>query len=309
MSQLAKDRKGERGVVLVLFVLASIVVFAVTGLCVDLGMAYVRRSTLAKAADAGALAGARHTHKGDQGLKQIVRKVAQANYGIAMEDETEGGNYKVKIIRPGDDVVRIEVLGDTVSPTFFTKMLGREDVTIKVASEATRFPLDMSLVLDLSYSLQRNNAFDDMQDAASGFLQNFDDNTDQFGIVTYSTWAEEVMSLRKNFTSTGTSIIDGLAAISDTNISEGLRLAKAQHDSALPRTAALKVVVLFTDGRPTAFADNFWMDGATDTCAAEETSGTSGAVGFARIVGSGSATGYLGSAPGGTTSGSGIDSD
>lgn len=101
MIKLTHERKNERGVVLVLLVLASVIIFSVTGLCIDLGAAYVRRATLSKAADAGSLAGARHTSKGDAGLKKIVRKVAQANYGIAMEEETAGGNYKVKVTRPG----------------------------------------------------------------------------------------------------------------------------------------------------------------------------------------------------------------
>lgn len=166
-------------------------------------------------------------------------------------------------------------------------------------------------MLDLSASLKRNNAFDDMQAAARGFLQNFDDNIDQCGIVTYSTWGEERMPLRKNFTSTGVSIIDGLFAISDTNIQEGLRVAKAQFDAATPRETAIKVLELFTDGRPTALADNFWTDGATDTCAADTTGAATGALRFSPTGDSG--TGLLGSAlgaaPGSTSSGAGVDSD
>jgi hypothetical protein len=139
---------------------------------------------------------------------------------------------------------------------------------VVASAQATRFPLDISLVLDLSGSLQRAGAFDDLQTASKNFLQNFDDNLDQFGLVTYSTWAEEKMALRKNFKSQATSIITGLSAISDTNIEEGIRMGKRQLDRAPVRDTALKVLVMFTDGRPTAYAHNVWLDNTTDKCSA-----------------------------------------
>jgi hypothetical protein len=70
------------------------------------------------------------------------------------------------------------------------------------------------------------------------------------------------MPVQKNFKALGKSLVDGLDAISDTNIEEGLRVAKQQLDAAAPRTEALKMVVLFTDGRATAFADNHRMPDA-----------------------------------------------
>jgi len=76
------------------------------------------------------------------------------------------------------------------------------------------------------------------------------------------------MPVRKNFKIVGQAIIDALQPISDTNIEEGLRTGKVQLDAAPPRQSSLKLMVLFTDGRPTAFADNFGLD--VDTCPADE---------------------------------------
>jgi hypothetical protein len=134
-------------------------------------------------------------------------------------------------------------------------------------AEATRYPLDVSLVLDVSYSLVRANAFDDMQAASRNFLDNFSDEIDQFGIIAYSTWAFQTMPVRKNFKTTGKTLISALQGLSYTNIEEGLRLGKGQLDTAPFRETSLKVVVLFTDGRPTAFADVFRMDGPNQDCA------------------------------------------
>jgi hypothetical protein len=235
-----------------------IILFLLAGVAVDIGTAYVRTMSLSKAVDAGALAGAKYTMKGEAEMRSIIDKVAAANFGPD-PDSDYGANYEVTIWSPATDTTRVRVQGTTQSPAMFSRVVGQDDIPISVLAEATRYPLDMSLSLDLSASLDRNGAFDDMQLAAKNFLEYFDDNIDQFGIVTYSTWAAQRMAVQKNFKTTGKAIIDGLTYISDTNIEEGLRLSKNQLDVAFPRQQALKIVVLFTDGRATAFAENLEM--------------------------------------------------
>jgi hypothetical protein len=243
---------------LVFFGIALIGILLVSALAVDMGAAYVSTSSLSKAADAGALAGARYTMMGEAAMRDVIDKVATANYGAAPDDAAPA--FQVTIWNPAVDTTRIRVAGAADSPSFFARMIGVNEIPVTALAEATRYPLDMSLVLDLSQSLVRAEAFDDMQTAAKGFLDYFDDNIDRFGVVTYSTWAVNQMPLQKNFKSPGKAIIDGLVAISDTNIEEGLRVGKSQIDAAAPRTQAMKMVVLFTDGRATAFADNLRMN-------------------------------------------------
>ncbi len=268
MSNRKSSSHSEKGVVLVLFVMTIVTVFLISGLVVDLGVAFVTTSKLSKATDAGALAGARHTSNGAYGIRAMAQKVAEANFSSG-NDPTQTSNYTVNVAYPAADTIRVTVNGAAKSDVYFSRLIGKQFIDVSTIAEATRFPLDMSLVLDLSYSLQRNAAFDDMQLAAKNFLNYFDDNIDQFGLVTYSTWAEEKMPLRKNFQAVGSNIIDGLRAITDTNIEEGLRLSKRQLDLAPVRPTALKIVVLFTDGRPTALADNLRMrsgPGGTGLC-------------------------------------------
>jgi Flp pilus assembly protein TadG len=192
MKRRSSDR--ERGVVVVLFSFALVCLLLAAGMVVDLGMAYVTRGRLTKAVDAGALAGARESSRSNTDIETIVRKVASANY-----TQIEDTSYNVAITTPATDTKRIAISAATESPAVFTRIIGRESFDVVAAAEAMRYPLDTSFVLDLSYSLERNDAFDDMQDASVAFLQNFDDSIDQFGLVTYSTWAEERMPLRKNF--------------------------------------------------------------------------------------------------------------
>ena len=256
MKRRSSDR--ERGVVVVLFSLALVCLLLAAGMVVDLGLAYVTRGRLTKAVDAGALAGARESSRSNTDIETIVRKVASANYTQILDT-----SYDVAITTPATDTKRIAISAATESPAIFTRLIGRESYDVVAAAEAMRYPLDTSFVLDLSYSLQRNNAFDDMQDASVAFLEHFDDSIDQFGLVTYSTWAEERMPLRKNFKAPMATDIRTRTAISDTNIDEGLRLAKRQLDNTALRDNAVRIVVLFTDGRPTAFGDTFALPSGT----------------------------------------------
>ncbi len=235
-----------------LFALSVVVIFFTLGLSIDLGSAYVAQTRLSKSVDAGVLASIRNTARGDVKLRNIALKIAEANLGI-----DQPVSYAVKISSPLIDTKRVSMRATIKSRTTFGVLIGKTAVDIVANGEATRYPLDLSLLLDLSYSLQRNAAFDDMQVAAKGFLNYFDDSVDQIGVATYSTWAEDKLPVQKSFQIPGSTLISGLSAISDTNISEGLRVSKTQLDGAFNRTGALKVIVLFTDGRPTAYRDTF----------------------------------------------------
>ncbi len=248
-------RNGESGVVLVLFVLSLVATLAAVGLAVDLGTAYITRSRMAKAIDAGALAASRYTHKGVAAMEDIALDIARANF-------TAGGNldYQVAIDFPSTDAVRVELSSSHELQGVFSRLIGHDDIDLYAVGEATRFPLDLVLVLDVSYSLETSNSFDDLQDASQAFVEYFDDDIDQFALVTYSTWGMTNMPITKNFKSTAQSIIGALVPISDTNIDEGLRLARVELDNAPVREDAVKIVVLFTDGRPTAFRDTFTIN-------------------------------------------------
>jgi len=258
-TNLHSKHSKQRGAILAMLAVSLVFVFLSVGIAIDIGTAYVRTMSLSKAVDAGALAGARYTMRGEAEMREIIADVAASNFGVADASHEYGANYEITIYHPSTDTTRVRVNGTTESPALFSRIIGREDMPVRVSAEATRYPLDMSLVLDLSASLTRNNAFDDMQVAAHNFLEYFDDNIDQFGLVTYSTWAEQKMPVQKHFKATGQGIISALTSISDTNIDEGLRLGYEQLAAALPRQEAMKIAVLFTDGRGTAFAENLQM--------------------------------------------------
>ena len=248
----------QRGSILLLFALSLVTVFLILGMSVDVGTAYVTHSRLSQSVDAGVLAGARSSAQGNAKMEAVALQVAKANYVAGTPV-----SYAVKITTPARDTKRVSLTASTKAPNRFSaSVFGAKSMNVSVEAEATRYPLDLSLVLDVSYSLQRNQVFDDMQRAAISFLNYFDDSADQVGIASYSTWAMENLPVQKNFRLRGRRVIRRMRAISDTNIQEGLRVSKDQLDVAIQRPGALKIAVLFTDGRPTAYRDpNFTFSG------------------------------------------------
>jgi hypothetical protein len=137
------------------------------------------------------------------------------------------------------------------------RVMGREHLDVASVAEATVPPLDLVLVLDQSGSLFRNNAHDDLQAAAKDFVDHFDDNIDQLGLVSFNWRGTDRFVIDAPFTTTIKSRINAMIFDDkgDTNMAEGLRRAKVQLDTGPVRDRSVKVVVLFTDGRPTAFRE------------------------------------------------------
>jgi Mg-chelatase subunit ChlD len=254
-----RSSDSQRGAVLAFFAFALLGLMLVAGLVVDLGVTYVSHGWLSRAVDAGALAGARHSSGTVAEIESIVRKVASANYNGLWP-----ASYDVEITTSGDDTKRIAVIGRARTPALFSQLAGFDSFALSADAEATRYPLDMSLVIDVSSSLARNGVLGDVMQASARFVDQFDESADQLGLVTFATWAEERVAPTKNFKRPMNAAIRSLTAVSDSNIEEGLRLAKSQLDSLRVRENAVRVVVLFTDGRANAFADRFEMEPGND---------------------------------------------
>jgi hypothetical protein len=133
------------------------------------------------------------------------------------------------------------------------RILGVETMDVNSAAIAAVPPVDLVLVLDQSGSLETADAFDDLQDAARLFVDYFDDGIDQLGLVSFNLRANERFSMAGAFSATIKYEIDQMTAFSYTNVGEGLRLAQEQITGPAARQRSAKVVVFFTDGRPTAF--------------------------------------------------------
>ncbi len=254
--KIRNERRGEKGVVLALFVFAIVSILLAIGLAIDLGVAYVASSAMSKSVDAGVLAGARYSDGTIPEIEALAVQIAEANF----PDNFIPVAYTATASVPSTDTIKVRVEANSHSPALFSRLIGKTSLTVNSAAEAVRYPLDMSFVLDVSGSLVFASVFDDMQAAATSFLTQFNDNLDQVGLISYSTVATEHHVPAKAFKATLTTTIAGLSGGGYTNIDEALEMGKGQLDNAPNRSNAVKVLVLFTDGRPTAFSDELYMN-------------------------------------------------
>jgi Flp pilus assembly protein TadG len=236
----------ERGTVLAFVAVSLVGLLGMAGLALDSGRAYVARAELARAVDAAALGGAAALRQSQADAEQRIIALARAN-GV----DPALLNYSFGVNAEGENTVSVSA--SEVVPTTFMRVLGRDQVDVVAAAEATVPPLDLVLVLDQSGSIAREGAWDDLQNAAKDFIDNFSESIDQVGLVSFQVRAGQHVPLSQPFRSNIRAAIDGMTSVGDTNTGEGLRVGKETLDTGPTRNRSVRVVVFFTDGRPTAF--------------------------------------------------------
>jgi uncharacterized protein YegL len=116
-----------------------------------------------------------------------------------------------------------------------------------------RKPADVLLVLDRSGSMN-GQKIADAKAAAKGFVDRMDLSTDQVGLVSFSDSATLNQVLTQMAGQVRTAI-DGLAASGLTNITDAITQAQAELTSGRHRAGNQPVMVLLSDGQPTAGGD------------------------------------------------------
>ncbi|MFW6192435.1 MAG: VWA domain-containing protein [Gemmatimonadota bacterium] len=250
----------EGGAVLVFVAVGLVVFMGFAGIAIDLGRGYLERSQMSRAVDAGVLAGARSLRSGITESRRQAFELARAN-GLADDPSTSVG------VDFGTNAAGERTVTMTASrtvPTTFIRLLGRDQMNVGSRATAAVPPVDLVLVLDQSGSLSAMGAWNDLQEAAKQFVSFFDDNMDQMGLVSFQVRGTNRFPIDHGFTSSIRSAIDGMSSAGDTNAGEGLRLALEQMRLPGVRDRSAKVVVFFTDGRPTAFRGVVGPGGPSD---------------------------------------------
>jgi Mg-chelatase subunit ChlD len=248
-SSLLRNRHGG---VLVFVAIGMFVLLGLAGLALDGGLAYLTRAKLARAVDAGSLAGARTLRKGQKNAETEAYAVAAAN-GVQV-----GGTTTLSLEFGTNARLQQTVLmrAHRTIPLMFARVLGPTEMTIGAVAEATVPPIDMVLVVDRSGSLEDQKSWIPLQNAVKDFVRLFDDDIDQLGLTSFQARANDEVLLTHRFKGAIIGGVSGMNANGDTNTGEGLRLASEQLRLPNVRPGAAKVVVFFTDGRPTAFRGN-----------------------------------------------------
>jgi hypothetical protein len=250
----ARRIKEERGAVLVFVAVSLMGIIGAGGLAIDLGVGYLTKTRLSRAVDAAALAAASALRVGQAEATQRAFAMAKLN---GVEDGVDGISLSLTF---GTNALGELTVGMTAAKPMsvtFMRILGWDQITISSEAVAAVPPVDLALVLDQSYSLAQNNAWDDLQDAANQFVTNFSDVIDQVGMSSFHARAVDRIPLGSPFQAAISTTVNNMVSAGYTNTGEGLRTAFEQMQNAPLRERAAKAVVFFTDGRPTAIRGMF----------------------------------------------------
>jgi Flp pilus assembly protein TadG len=245
-----KDRSTD-GQILLLFAFLLPILLMFAGLAVDYGFAYVTKATLSKAVDAAALAAMRNLNQGQARATAIAQSAFNVNYETALGRDSTPPVVSVVITTDASNNTVVNVTATATINTFFMRILsGSKTINVSSSAQTTRPKLIMSLVLDKSGSMNLNGGAQALPPAVDNFLTYFDDTRDQVAMVSFSSIATVNVSIRTNFTTTITNVVNGMPFGGATYAQAGLLNGQTQIDSVptLPGENVVKVAVFFTDG-------------------------------------------------------------
>lgn len=259
--------RNDKGTVLVVVALFSVILLAVTGLAIDSGIGYGVKAKLNAALDAAALAGAQAVSSGQSDSERRAAAVDAgqryfaANFPAGWMGATPGG-INVTAVHEEDGYWRIGVDGTATVPTTFMRVLGRDLMTVNAEAEAIKRDLDMVLIIDSSGSLDPpyspSGTFSQVKEASKNFIGRFSSGPggDRLGLVSFASGA--VLSVPINKTATRgfdkpdvEDAIDALTSGGSTASAEAMRIA-IDEINAVPADlrSSLRVIVFFSDGAP-----------------------------------------------------------
>ncbi len=281
------QRRGERGIVMILGVLSLAVVIPMVGLSVDVGYLYASKARLQAAVDGASLAAARSLNLGANTAAQAVAAKQNAvNWFYSNFPpgnwSTTATNMSSSTVQVYDDMVNpnlrhVDVTASTRVPTFFMKWLHVNSTTINAVGFSSRRDAVITLVLDRSGSMcapgappcNNAGACGPMKDAAKLFTGQFAAGRDYIGLVSFSDGtfrhSPPVQTFRTTLgyndgSTSGTGAIDTIQCQGGTGTAEAISIGyNALYQRWLP--GAFNVLVIETDGLPNTMAMNMW-DGA-----------------------------------------------
>ena len=295
-----------KGQVMVLIAMLATFMIGLGGLAVDLVLAYSVKTYLATATDSAAMGGIRALERGvtysDQvaEIQRITDMLFNANFpdGLLLTGTSGKLSQQVKIAGKNmdpnappmfetdsslrDGLREVRVIAEASAPTMFMRIFGVDSVTVKATAYAARRDVNVMVVIDRSASLASVGAWDDVQQSAITFIEQFDNNRDRVGIVTFGTGGNIDVPLNSGF-KTGNAaknmiLSQTVPGSAYTNSGLGLWLAYSEL-LRVNDPNALNAIVFFTDGQPSAFSAKFktkyW--GSGPRCDASNTNGTLGA--------------------------------
>lgn len=257
-------RRSERGIALLVTAVMLVFIIPMVGLSVDVGILYAIRTKLSMACDAGALAGARSLSRGMTDSEQVAnaQAIAQQYVDLNLPSNYFGASTPTVTVTVNETVANqrsVAVTATSNAPLYFLRWLGSSSTQISYSATATRRDVNVMIVMDRSGSLADTGSCVPLQQAAITFVNKFANGRDNVGVTTFATSSMVDFPAATNFLSASTNIptiLGELTCTGATSTALGLYNGYSQL-IGLNQPNALNVILLFTDGYPTALTAAF----------------------------------------------------
>lgn len=193
----------ERAQSLVLFALALIMLLGFAGLGTDAGILYTAKAQLNKAVDAGAITATRYVGRPESEMRQYAYRAVKSNFRRATVDVDNDITVTFERNARGLPTrVFVDVEARHVQRTYFIRALGIpafNEVPLRAAAQAVRFPVIMGIIIDRSGSMIDNGGHAVIRSTLPQFTSNFIEGFDTLGLFSYSSVAAMEMDYRTDF--------------------------------------------------------------------------------------------------------------
>ena len=298
----------QRGFAIYATVILLLMIIPMLGLAIDTSLLYVVKTRLQGAVDGAALAGAKALSHGTDSADEKVAATLAAQTYVKLNYPSSFFFSADVVINPStsaspgvviDESVQyqrtVTVTASVAEPTLFMRWLNFMSTTVTATASTIRKDVNIMFVMDRSGSLQASGSCIPLIAAAQDFVGLFSPGNDNVGLVTFASTTYLNYPPSTNFSSASPNVITMLGNVicnGSTSTANGLWMGYQQL-IALNQTAALNVILLFTDGDPTAVTVNMPVAKASGCSAGTAATGTSptGVGGWRMLLGH--HTGYL----------------
>lgn len=271
---MGSSHRNERGTILILMALLLLVMLGFLALGTEAGRWYLVRAELSKSVDAAALAGARNLANPYVDPTVLAREFGVENFPAGAHGSgTDGGaaSFSAQLI----DTDRLTVSGQASAIPVLPKIVGFDAVAVSSGAQAQKREAEIMMILDRSGSMGMSapgghTAISDLRTAAKSFVGFFaaTQDRDKVGMVSFSTTARLDRALGTNFVSSMTTAINAMQAEGYTDTEDAVDMADGNggftDQTGLPGERHVQqFAVFFSDGMPTAFHDQFMVNGVT----------------------------------------------
>lgn len=292
MLGIQRDNKGRKGFATIYVTMVSaFILLPMAGLAIDFGVIYNVKARLQTSCDAAAI-GAGYLLHATTNLSDPTQYAAITTAAQQFFNANFPTAYMGSTIQSYSAVATSSTSGKTITvnatatvPMLFMHVLGISNSTVAAMAVSNVRYIAMMIVVDRSGSVTSESAQSTIQDALTTFVATSStsylvDGVDTVGMVSFGgTWNLD-FSPNTHFQTATPNIATAITNIpfcpsssitSSTNTAEGLYQAWYQlYQMNLP--GSLNVIVLLTDGRPSAFTSN-WTPSSSSTCTNKATRG------------------------------------